>query len=126
MEWDWRRRCACSSGIGRGALQCWCVVLWVCCAESGKVLAAGRGRNSQLGRGGSVESIAAYRTKPVEVLVRAAHLFCTHPASRTVRGSLRVADLWWPIVCHLLQNLDKAKVLSISAGENHSLAVVRE
>ncbi len=34
------------------------------------MLAAGRGRNGQLGRGGARESVAAYRTTPVEVLVR--------------------------------------------------------
>jgi alpha-tubulin suppressor-like RCC1 family protein len=36
-------------------------------ADEGKVYAFGRGRNGQLGRGDHVESVAAYRTLPVEL-----------------------------------------------------------
>ena len=35
--------------------------------EDGRVLAMGRGRSGQLGRGGALESVAAFRTNPVEV-----------------------------------------------------------
>ena len=44
---------------------CWIVCLFV--SEGGKVFAQGRGRNGQLGRQNHLESIAAYRTSPVEV-----------------------------------------------------------
>jgi alpha-tubulin suppressor-like RCC1 family protein len=64
--------------------------------QSGRVFAVGRGRSGQLGRGDALESVAAYRTAPVEVASLApAHL----------RGR---------------------RVVALAAGRDHSLALVAD
>jgi alpha-tubulin suppressor-like RCC1 family protein len=39
----------------------------LCLSNNGKLYAFGRGRNGQLGRADKLESVAAYRTLPLEV-----------------------------------------------------------
>lgn len=62
---------------------------------SGEVLAVGRGRNGQLGRGDATESVAAYRLEPVKV----------ESLSRSALGGSR-------------------SVMTVAAGSDHSLALV--
>lgn len=62
---------------------------------SGVVLAVGRGRNGQLGRGDATESVAAYRLEPVKV----------ESLTREALGGSRA-------------------VVAVAAGSDHSLALV--
>jgi alpha-tubulin suppressor-like RCC1 family protein len=85
-------------------------------SEDGSLWAVGKGRCGQLGRGGArAESAAAYRVLPVRVPLEAA----LEPVAGE-RGSppLAPSETLLPAAAPL-------RVVSIAAGRDHSLAVVR-
>ena len=76
--------------------------------SSGRVFAVGRGRSGQLGRGDALESVAAYRTQPVEVTALSPSKLAGGSGSGGGGGSGGKA------------------VVSVAAGRDHSLALVAE
>ena len=78
----------------------------------GKLMAFGRGRNGQLGRGDTLESVAAYRTTPQPLHVRAAAAAALATPELTDRWSVRG------------QFFEGRTIRSVACGGNHSLAIV--